>query len=187
MHRSILFFGFILILSVVTQASIINVPGDQPTIQAGIDAALPGDTILVADGIYIENINFKGKAITVASYYIVDGDTNHINKTIIDGSQPSDPNVGSVVSFTSGEDTMSVISGFLITGGTGTMYDATYRIGGGIYCKNSGARISHNKIILNSINHSDACNGGGIGYWPKVHRILQVIFKGEESILQKGR
>src|SRR6266436_2220044 len=58
-------------------ASIIHVPGDRPTIQAGINAASSGDIVLVAPGTYIENINFMGKAITVKS-------SNGAKYTIID-------------------------------------------------------------------------------------------------------
>jgi hypothetical protein len=146
----------------------IRVPLDYSTIQAGINAATNGDLVLVEDGTYIENINYRGKAITIASMFLVDGDNNHINNTIIDGSQPSHPDSGSVVYFVSGEDTNSVLCGFTITSGTGTYIPAgplpfNTRIGGGIYIDNDmGARIINNIIEQNEILSNDAVAGGGI-------------------------
>jgi len=139
------------------------------TIQAAIDAAEDGDVVLVADGTYQENINYKGKAITVASHFYVDGDTSHISNTIIDGSNPSNADSGSVVTFNSGEDTTSILLGFTITGGTGTLSSYTWdnsvipvKTGGGIFCYKSGARIVHNKITNNIINSDGEAGGGGI-------------------------
>ena len=103
-------------------SQILNVPDDHATIQAAIDASTDGDTVLVSEGTFLENINFNGKAITVASRFILDGDTSHISRTIIDGSQPLYPDSASTVTLWSGEDTTSVLMGFTITGGSGTSY-----------------------------------------------------------------
>ena len=42
-------------------ATIINVPADSSTIQATINGASNGDTVLIDHGTYPENINFLGK------------------------------------------------------------------------------------------------------------------------------
>jgi len=69
----------ILSLTGTILATTINVPTDQATIQAGIDAAVNGDTVLVDSGLYYETIDFIGKNIVLLSS---DGPSS----TIIDGT-----------------------------------------------------------------------------------------------------
>ena len=120
---------FVLLVTTCLYSTIINVPGDQPTIQDGIVAAVDTDTVLVADGTYFENIDFIGKAITVASNFLIDADESHIQNTIINGSQPTNPDFGSCAVFLSGEGINSVLTGFTLTEGTGT-YDTNFGIFG---------------------------------------------------------
>ena len=86
-------------------AAVIQVPAEQATIQAGIDAATNGDTVIVAPGTYFENLSFDGKALTVTSEIGPEA-------TIIDGKQ-----TGAVVNFRNGEGAGSVIRGFTIQNG----------------------------------------------------------------------
>jgi hypothetical protein len=108
------------------------------TIQRGIESASDGDTVLVERGLYMENINFSGKAILVASHFILDGLEFTIASTVIDGG-----NSGSVVTFNSGEDSSSVIRGFTITGGYKNH-------GGGIRCYRSAPTVADNFLVENA-------------------------------------
>jgi hypothetical protein len=117
------------------------VPSAQQTIQSAIDAADFGDTVLVAPGIYVENIDFKGKAITVIS------ESGRPEDTIIDGGDANP-----VVSFISGEGRDSTINGFTLQNGRAALW------GGGVYVQGSSPMITNN-VIRN--NH--ACQGAGIG------------------------
>ena len=131
------------------------------SIQAGINFAHDEDSVLVGQGTYVENINFRGRNIKVFSE---EGAEN----TVIDGNQN-----GSVVKFTSGEDTTCIIQGFTITNGTGSyvyVNDGNYgNSGGGIFALNSGMKIE-NCIIH---NNSATFNGGGIG----IHNGSNVIIE----------
>jgi len=162
--RNIILLLIVVFFGSSLQATTIDVPGDALTIQDGIALAENGDTVLVSENTYFENINFKGKAITVASHFILDQDTSHISRTIINGSKPSNADSGSVVYFSSGEDTTSILLGFTITGGTGTIafVGVMGRIGGGININAAGAKISNNYIKNNLVSHNDVALGGGL-------------------------
>lgn len=112
--KSIKLLTFILyssLLCPLTFAATINVPADQPTIQAGIDIARIGDTVMVDDGIYRGegnvNIDFKGKRITVKS-------RNGAEETIIICEEKT----GTVgFNFKNREKDTSVLEGFTIRNG----------------------------------------------------------------------
>ena len=133
------------------------------TIQKGIDTSIDADSVLVAAGTYVENINFNGKNIAVIG--------ENRETTNIDGSGNNER----VVTFENGEDTTAVLSGFSIMYGNGGIivdesspklenliiaYNQANNYGGGIY-----AHESQNLIITNCdifLNFSIGAWGGGI-------------------------
>jgi predicted outer membrane repeat protein len=122
-------------------AAIINVPDDYRTIQAGIDAASSGDTVLVADGLYVENIIFPlGTDIIVKS-------ENGPEVTTINGNH-----AGSVVTFNNGEWADWVLDGF-------TLKDGYAAEGGGIHSIDSSPTIINCTISDNTAYEG---SGGGI-------------------------
>jgi len=140
---------FLLLLTApaITTARTIYVDDDNPAdfnnIQAAINNTNNGDTIIVADGTYYENINFKGKNIVLRSTN--PNDPNIVATTIIDGFQS-----GSVVTFENCEDANCVLNGFTITNGNASN-------GGGIYCRGGSPTITNCNF-----NRNWAVNGAGI-------------------------
>jgi len=115
-----------------TPLSIIYVPDDYLTIQSAVDAATTGDTIIVRDGTYIENINLNKENLTVKS-------ENGADKTII---QAADSN-NNVFKITADYVT---IDGFTIKGGSSGVY-----IGERAWLKVADySTISNNNILGNN-------------------------------------
>jgi hypothetical protein len=90
-------------------------------IQEAIDAALQGDEVIVAAGVYRDNIDFLGKAITLGS---ADGPETTIIESASYGGTP-------VVQCVSGEGPDTVLIGFTVTGGD--LYQLYSGCGGGMY------------------------------------------------------
>jgi len=164
MKRFLLITAFVLSWTQVRADTLYVSVGEYSSIQSAIDDANDGDVIIADPNTYYENINFLGKAITVRS--TDPNDPNVVAATIIDGNQPDDPNKASVVTFNNGEDTNSVLSGFTITGGTGSWLLVSWefkglrwnRCGGGLVCYNMSAPT----ISKNVFTGNTAGQGGGI-------------------------
>ena len=117
-----------------------------------VSGAQEADTIIVLPGVYVENIDFAGKPLTIQS-------AHGAELTIIDGRNPTDPDRGSVVAFRNGEGPDSALHGFSLINGTGTLDPlSSVRLGGAVYCSGSSPSITRNVIA-----HNSAESGGGVG------------------------
>ena len=104
-------------LPAVLSASTISVPGDQPTIEAGVNVAAPGDTVVIACGVYYEH------DIVVVVDICLRSETGEPDCVVIDAQQN-----GRVFSL-QGLSAASELAGLTITNGL-----ADAQCGGGVYC-----------------------------------------------------
>ncbi len=133
--------------------------GDFPTIQAALDAAESGDTILLAEGTFVgegnHNLDFLGKAITVQSW---SGDPA---TCIIDCGGRDSGDVERGFEFHFGETAAAVVRGLTITNGiaTGPCPGCT---GGGVHCRDASSPTIENCVFF----ANTAYEGGGLGCDP---------------------
>ncbi len=160
MQKKLVHIIFFMMCVSIGKAEIINIPADFQLIQTGIENAADGDTILIEQGIYHENINFNSKSITLGSKYLTTQDSSFIVNTIIDGSAQ-----GSVVILENVIDADAVLCGLTIQNG----YNAH---GGGIFCHNSHFIMSD--VVLKECN---AIDQGGAFYCSNssIHIVNSII------------
>ncbi|MBN2227250.1 MAG: right-handed parallel beta-helix repeat-containing protein [candidate division Zixibacteria bacterium] len=158
-----------------------NVPRTYATIQAGINAASTGDTVLVADGTYQgsgnRDLNVNGKAIVVKS-------VNGYGSTTID-CQGSSVSEHRAFYFNHSETSSSVIDGFTIVNGYAPFGEAKApcKTGGGISC------LSYTSPTIKNCRFEDnyaACAGGAISCYHASPTIQNCIFDYNEADVGGG-
>jgi hypothetical protein len=143
--RVLLIPGLLLLLAGSAGAADIYVPGDQPTIQAGIDAASNGDSVIVDPGTYLENVVWDGKDLQVIGAgpgsTLVNGD--------VDGDGVGN---GPCFEIRNGVPDTAVLTGFTLTNGAAPA-------GGGLYVHDGcSLTVSNNEIVNNWAD----LRGGGV-------------------------
>jgi hypothetical protein len=123
---------------------------DFTTIQEALNAASPGDTVVVAEGIYVENIRFWGKEIVLRSTLPLSPEV--VANTVIEGGSMK----AAVVTFDGSEGPGCMLAGFTIRNGS-SYY------GGGI-C--GGSPMTHNLATIqdNIVSGNSADFGAGIAF-----------------------
>lgn len=141
--KSLISLLALLLFATAAGAATIHVPADQSPIQAGIDAATAGDTILVAADTYSGpgncDIDFGGKNVCLKS-------ETGAETTILD-CQGSESEPHFAFSFHNSEDSSSVVDGFTIQGAY--LVD-TFEDSGAVFCTGASPTFSNCVITGNS-------------------------------------
>jgi len=133
--------AILLLAAPAALAVTIHVPGDQPTIQAGIDAAAAGDTVEVACGTYYEHDILLQTDLTLRS-------------------ESGDPSCVTIDAARSGRAlevagvSAAIIEGLTITQGLKLSF------GGGIYVHEASATITRCSFVENEVGPSSGFGGG---------------------------
>ncbi len=168
---SLVLTGFVITIPFTLLGKTIHVPGDSATIQAGINGASTGDTVLLAAGIYSgdgnRDLNFDGKDIVLMS-------ESGPEVTIIDCQGDTlDEHYG--VLLENGEDTTATIEGITVTNSYVTAWrsgavwirDASATVRNCIITDNYGKGIYHDFALDRTFRlyYSKITNNSGTGVW----------------------
>lgn len=95
----------------IAEAAVLPVPGVYPTIQSAVDAAADFDTVLVAPGVYYEQIDIPARPITLAAQ------NDDPLTTILDGSPRDGASSEGIISLLDSDRGAQIIRGFTLRNG----------------------------------------------------------------------
>jgi len=167
-RQNIILINFLVLFLIGTNvySQVHHVPGDFPTIQQAIDQIDSGDTILLQNGVYNENLLILNKPLTITSLYYQSANVSDIENTIIDGTQNG--SVVQILGVTSGDVNLN---GITITNGSGTSFlhpdlpnDETHYFphGGGFFIENCFNIVLDNMYIIDNVLSGENSGAGGL-------------------------
>ncbi len=151
---------------------------DLTTIQAAVDAAAAGDTIVVSPGTYTGpgncDIDLRGKALTIQSTNPLD--PNVVAETVIDcAGSAKEPHRGFYIVDCNGV----TLSGLTITQGLASA-------GGAVYCQGSKLELAHCQILANAAlpggtEYANGGPGGGLYCEKSTVKVVGCLFSGNAA------
>jgi PKD repeat protein len=146
------------------------IPAEIDNIQEAINLAQDGDTLLVAPGVYCENLLIDDKNLLLASEYYTTGDESFINDTILN----SHADEHSLISIYNANGGGSRVCGFTISGSAGLC-------GGGIRVESSEVYLDHLQI-----DNCQALWGGGIYLEDSEAQMESITFRENSALRGAG-
>ena len=178
MRTMCMFVVFLNALAVVCCAANIYVPADYPTIQAAVDAAVNGDTVIVSDGVYTgegnRDIDIGPKAITIRSQ-------NGPENCVIDCEGSFQDNHRAFYSMSPGPGHITIRDFKIQNGNMSGMTEELY--GGAIHSSQAVQFMIQNCIFINNYSTHGGAIYIGTNSWASV---VSCLFVQNEAVSGGG-
>jgi hypothetical protein len=176
------------IAATVAGAGDLLVPGEYPTIQAAIDAAQSGDSVLVSPGTYYEQVNLSGKQLVLhgvagAAQTILDG--QGVQTVVIGANEP----LGCEVSgFTIQNGNGYTSGGVLVSDSSVRVHHCTFRAntasdwyGGAGFRSAGGASVVEDCLFTENVSPNASTSGGWFHFGSGTFSLKRCVFSSNLS------
>ena len=149
--RTIIVALMTLLLTAAATADVLRVPLEYQSIQEAVMFSAEADTILISDGLYQEHLSIPGHSLTIASRFLLDGDTTHIGATLLDGAHQ-----GTVVNINGDRGRWYRFVGLTIERGLGGS-DGQDRFAGGVNICGDASVAFSSCVLRDHHSTSESC------------------------------
>lgn len=152
----------VLVTPLLLWSAILSVPFGYDNIQAAINAANVGDTVLIepADVPYFGKIDFKGKRITVGGHYLLNGNPETIARTVLTGGW-----YGPIVTFGGNNQNQATLAGLVLQQGKPDSSRDGVFLGGAMYINGENPILDGVTFYDNVSKYKYVVDRGGAGIY----------------------